>query len=63
MGLLIEHVGPDGVRATCRGSGAVYAVTWTRAEGWPCTCPAYRTCAHVLALQAVTVRPECFTGG
>jgi hypothetical protein len=61
--LTVEHVTADGVRASCRGSGALYVVTWTQSEGWQCSCPAFGRCAHLLALQAVTVRPECFTGG
>lgn len=42
--------------ATCKGDGSLYSATWSPAEGWRCTCPAHRTCAHVLALQAVRVR-------
>ena len=30
----------------------------TPESGWTCSCPALGRCAHVLALQAVTVRPE-----
>jgi uncharacterized Zn finger protein len=54
--LTLLRVDQDRVAAKVRGDGAVYSITWTSSEGWRCTCPAYRTCAHVLALQAVRVR-------
>jgi hypothetical protein len=56
--LVIESVNADLVRATCRGAGAVYDVGWTPALGWSCSCPAFGKCAHMLALQAVTVREQ-----
>jgi hypothetical protein len=56
--LIVVRVDADGIRATCRGSGAVYTVTWTPGEGWVCDCPALGPCAHLLALQAVTVRSK-----
>jgi hypothetical protein len=54
--LVVEHCDANLVRATCRGSGAVYDVGWTPALGWSCSCPALGRCAHLLALQGVTVR-------
>jgi len=43
------------VSLTC-GLRRSHAVTWTASDGWLCTCPALRRCAHVLALQSVTAR-------
>ena len=40
--------------AECRGSGALYTVSHDE-DGWRCNCPARGTCAHVTALQLVTV--------
>jgi hypothetical protein len=40
--------------AECRGSGALYVVSRGE-EGWRCDCPARSTCAHIQALQLVTV--------
>jgi hypothetical protein len=55
--LIVEHVDAELVRATCRGDlGMVYDTGWTPTYGWSCNCPARRRCAHVIALQAVTVR-------
>ncbi len=54
--LTVEHVDARRVEATCRGSGAVYAVAWTLGEGWTCSCPALGRCSHRLALMAVVVR-------
>jgi uncharacterized Zn finger protein len=54
--LTIERVDPEGVRATVRGDNALYIVSWNRAEGWRCTCPAMRDCSHLVATRLVTVR-------
>jgi hypothetical protein len=40
--------------AECRGSGALYVVSWGE-DGWRCNCPARSTCAHIHALKLVTV--------
>jgi len=57
--LIIERVDSTGyVQATCRGdSGEVYHLGFDpgRAQ-WRCTCPARSRCAHLVALQLVTVR-------
>jgi hypothetical protein len=53
--LTIERVDGAGIRATCRGSGAVYRLGYQNAR-WFCDCPALGRCSHLLALQAVTVR-------
>lgn len=46
------------VYATCKGdSGSVYQLGWDpNALEWRCSCPARSTCAHLRALQLVTVR-------
>jgi uncharacterized Zn finger protein len=55
--LTVEQVSENLVRATCRGSGAIYDVGWTAKFGWSCSCPCLsRRCAHLLALQLITVR-------
>jgi hypothetical protein len=55
--LTVEQVDAELVRATCRGSGAVHDVGWTPEFGWSCSCPCpSRRCAHLIALQLVTVR-------
>lgn len=59
--LTVEKVdtGRGMVYATCRGdSGTVYQLGFDpRGQGsWRCSCPARTTCAHLRALQLVTVR-------
>jgi hypothetical protein len=44
------------VTATCRGQGEQYDLGHDPARGWWCDCPARRSCAHLIALQSVTVR-------
>jgi hypothetical protein len=53
--LTIERADASGVRATCRGAGAVYHVAWTPGVGWSCSCPAKTRCAHRVALELVVV--------
>jgi hypothetical protein len=56
--LRVEYVGPSRIRASCRGSGGdVYVLGWLPNEGWFCRCPAYRRCAHLVALQHVVIKP------
>jgi uncharacterized Zn finger protein len=43
------------VRASCRGSGAVYEASWQRGEGWLCSCPARTECSHLIALKTIVV--------
>ena len=45
-----------GIRATCRGQGELYNLGFHRG-GWYCDCPAKTLCAHLVALQLVTIRP------
>lgn len=52
--LTVDRVDHDLVHATCRGQGAVYDVGHDQ-RGWYCTCPARTTCAHLTALQLVTI--------
>jgi hypothetical protein len=56
--LSIEQVDASGVCATCRGGGAVYDVAWAPGDGWSCSCPARRLCAHRVALGVVVVRGD-----
>ena len=53
--LLIERVDEGGIRASCRGGGQVYQLGFEDGA-WFCSCPALGRCAHLVALQAVTVR-------
>jgi hypothetical protein len=52
----IERVDATSVQASARGHGMVYAVGWNPGDGWSCSCPARRHCAHIHAVQLVTVR-------
>ena len=55
--LIITRVDGDHITATCRGSGAVHSCGHDPDRGdWWCDCPARRTCAHLVALQRVTIR-------
>jgi hypothetical protein len=53
--LTVTRVDGSGIRATCKGSGAVYELGFENGR-WYCSCPAFSTCAHIHALQLVTVR-------
>jgi hypothetical protein len=57
--LVVTAVDGDLVTAVCRGQGEQYDLGHDprRPGGWWCSCPV-RTgkCAHLLALQSVTVR-------
>ena len=54
--LVVRAVGDEEIRAMCRGGGDVYALGWKHGAWW-CGCPARSRCAHLAALQLVTVRP------
>jgi hypothetical protein len=54
----LRSVGPDGIRATCRGQGQLYRLGWERGRGWWCDCPALTRCAHLVALQLVAIAPN-----
>ena len=57
--LIVEKITAEGLLiATCRGdSGAIYNLGYDPMRGeWRCTCPARGRCAHLVALQLVTVR-------
>lgn len=55
--LTVTALDGDHVTAVCKGSGESYQLGHDLGRGWWCGCPA-RTdqCAHLLALQSVTVR-------
>ena len=61
--LQVERVDEGTIRARCRGGGAVYELgfddigAWEPEGCWWCSCPAFGRCAHLVALQLVTVRP------
>jgi hypothetical protein len=54
--LTVLGVDRDRVQATCRGSGELYELGHDPGRGWHCSCPARGRCAHLIALQTVTVR-------
>ena len=55
--LTVRLVGVATISATCRGdSGDVHKVGYA-AGAWSCDCPARTRCAHLVALQLVTLRP------
>jgi uncharacterized Zn finger protein len=57
--LLIERVNDARIDAKCRGNGEVWRVGYDGTQGrWMCNCPAIGRCAHLVALQLVTVRPR-----
>jgi hypothetical protein len=64
--LIVLEVGPQVVRAVCRGDGQVWRCGWWQGR-WGCTCPAggtFRaTCAHLLALRLVVVEPRGTAAG
>ncbi len=53
--LTIERVDVAGIRATCRGAGALYSLGYENGR-WHCSCPAAGRCAHLVALMLVCVR-------
>jgi uncharacterized Zn finger protein len=53
--LVIQVVKGDLIQAWCRGGGEVYPLGWNLRRGWWCDCPARGPCAHLFALQLVTV--------
>jgi uncharacterized Zn finger protein len=55
--ILVEHVDSTTVRARVRGGDGFYEVTGDD-TGWRCSCPAQRTCCHLIATMLVTVRPR-----
>ena len=52
--LIVTHVDDHIIRARCRGSDTIYDLGYEW-DGWHCSCPAKGTCAHLHALQLVTV--------
>ena len=60
--LIVTSVDGDHVTAACGGSGEVYQLGHQPGRGWWCSCPV-RTdrCAHLQALQLVTIRTATTT--
>ena len=55
--LEIRAVTQRHISARCKGeSGEVYVLS-ADAGGWSCSCPAYSTCSHLVALQLCTLKP------
>jgi uncharacterized Zn finger protein len=52
--LLVDHVDPCRIAARCRGNGKLYKLGFDGSR-WYCDCPALGRCAHLVALQLVTV--------
>ncbi len=50
--LIVELAQPGYLRATVRGAGEIYCVTFGRG-GWHCTCPAWGLCAHLVAAHRI----------
>jgi hypothetical protein len=55
--LLVRYVDASGIKAFCRGSATVYQLGFEDGR-WRCSCPARGRCAHLVALQLVTVEPS-----
>lgn len=55
--LRIERVAGGVIRARCRGGGDEYELGF-RDGAWYCHCPALTRCAHLVALELVSVRPR-----
>jgi hypothetical protein len=53
--LTIERVDVAGIRATRRGAGALYSLSYQNGA-WRCSWPAAGRCAHLIALMLVCVR-------
>jgi hypothetical protein len=57
--LLVDYVNGSTVRARCRSSTGYgwYPLGFDPERGWWCSCPARRSCSHLLALFLVVRRP------
>jgi uncharacterized Zn finger protein len=56
--LIVQEIDRRKVRATCRGTGCTYDLGFDAASAsWWCSCPARTRCAHLWALETVTVNP------
>lgn len=46
------------VTATCQGGDPEpYSLGYSPDDGWHCSCPAFRDCAHIHALKLVVATP------
>jgi hypothetical protein len=55
--LTVLLVDKTAIIAECRGAGSIYRLGYNAVHGWNCSCPAKGRCAHLVALQNVTVQP------
>jgi hypothetical protein len=51
--VIIEHLHPGEVTATCRGDGAIHRVGWRPSTGWWCNCESHGRCSHQIALGLI----------
>jgi hypothetical protein len=57
--LIVSYVSGRSITAVCRGdSGQIHRLGYDPGRQWWCACPAKTKCAHVHALQLVTITPE-----
>jgi hypothetical protein len=55
--LIVTSASPSHIVGRCRGdSGQIHTLTADEG-GFTCSCPALRTCAHIVALQLVVIQP------
>jgi hypothetical protein len=56
--LIVQEADDRHIVARCRGdSGQIHTLA-ADSRGFTCSCPAFRTCAHITALQLVTLQPR-----
>jgi hypothetical protein len=56
--LIVSYVSGRSIAAVCRGdSGEIHRLEYDPGRSWWCACPAVGKCAHLHALQLVTVVP------
>lgn len=55
--LIVRRVSDGHIVASCRGDSGVIHTVSGDARGFACSCPAFRTCAHIVALSLVTLLP------
>lgn len=54
--LTVTRVDGDDIRSLCKGQGEIHTQAHIGAGRWECSCPARGLCAHLVALQLVTVQ-------
>lgn len=55
--LIVTSVSERYVTARCRGDSGVIHTLTADARGFTCSCPAVRTCGHLVALKLVVLQP------